>query len=348
MPKVSYQKKRILILRDMLLERTDEQHPLTMKEIQAYLSVNGVGAGSRIIQDDIRTLQVYGIDIIDGRKYYVASREFELPELKILADCVQASKFITEKKTEELIRKLGTLCSKHEAGQIRGSVYHNNSKSENEDIYRIIDIIQQAISADKRITFQYQQYSPTKQLSFRRNGKKYVASPCALVYNDENYYLVAAEGEHWLGVIKHFRVDKIKNVQIEKDSRSFNARRFNDADISDYLKQKFSMYDGNVTRVTLQFPNHLAGVVIDRFGRNTTITEAGEGYFQITVGVAVSPQFFGWIFGLGEEVKIISPAPVVQRMKDLLKDTYKTYTIPRNRRKNKDSSSDDDESSSNI
>lgn len=336
-------KERLLRLRELLLERTDENHYMTMEEILRILQ-----ADKRTIEQDIDTLIQAGMDIEKKPRpklsYAVLLRDFTLEEIKLLLDCVQVSKFLSQKKTDELTKKLCSLCSKYEAAQLSGQVHRNPVKSGNEGVYRYIDTVHRAIAEKLLLTFEYTQYLSTKEKRARHDGKIYVVCPVALIYAEENYYLLASEVEdtHFSRYkIKHFRIDRMEKVNVtdnfnSRESKSIHvgvkhyARKWN---IDDYTKQNFSMYGGKVERVTIQFPNYLAGVVIDRFGMDVHIIQTDKEHFRITELIAVSPQFFGWVFGLGKEVKIIEPKHVAKEMKDLLKDTYAVYTLRRNRKK---------------
>lgn len=340
--------ERLLLLRRLFLEETDENHYIKMEDIEKRLQ-----ADRRTIEQDIDNLIQSGMDIEKKPRpklaYAVLSRDFTLEEIKLLLDCVQVSKFLSEKKTEELTKKLCALFSRHEAAQLSGQVHRNHIKSGNEGVYLYIDMIHRAIAEKLLLTFQYTEYLPTKQKRARHDGKIYVVCPVALIYAEENYYLLATEVESTsfsYSKIKHFRVDRMEKVNTtdnydNMESKSIHvrvnhyARRWN---IEDYTKQNFSMYGGKVERVTMQFPNYLAEVVFDRFGMDVHITQTSKEHFQITESIAVSPQFFGWVFGLGKEVKIIEPKHVAQEMKDLLKDTYAVYTLHRNRKKKLESS----------
>lgn len=325
-------------MRRLFLTETDENHYITMEEIAQRLQ-----ADRRTIEQDIFALEQAGLDIEKKPRpklsYAVLSREFTLEEIKLLLDCIQVSKFLSEKKTEELTKKLCGLCSRYEAEQLKGQVHRNHVKSGNEGIYRYIDMIHRAIADKLLLSFQYIEYLPSKERRARHNGKDYVVSPCALIYAEENYYLLAVETDEVHSQdykIKHFRVDRMEKVDTLNKYDGRRAKSFcapHIEDIENYTKQNFSMYGGKVERVTIQFPNYLAGVVFDRFGLDVRITRAGKEHFRITEPIAVSPQFYGWVFGLGKEVKIIEPKQVAQEMKDLLKDTYAVYTIPRNRKK---------------
>lgn len=329
MPKQSNQKKRILLLREFLLERTDKSNPVSMSEIKTYLEHQDIFVESRTIRDDIETLKDTGLDINGERKYHVENREFELAELKLLVDCVQSSKFITEKKTNELLKKISLLCSKHEAQEIKGKVYCNRIKSMNESIHDNVSTIHEAIQKDNHISFKYLEYTINKEMQYRHNGKTYEVSPFALVYNEENYYLLAHEIDTY-EKIKHFRVDKMKDVRVVD---TLYGRRykgvFDKIDIAEYTKQNFSMYGGGAQRVTLQFSNSLIGVVIDRFGKDIVINKVDTNHFKLNVPVAISNQFFSWVFGFGGDAKILEPKPIVKQYKKMLKDVFDMYVVKR-------------------
>ena len=330
MPKATAQKQKLLALYQILYEYTDDTHGLTMSEILSKLEGRGIPAERRSIYDDIEILQNdFGFDI-EARKttttrYHLQSREFELSELKLLVDSVQASKFITEKKTLSLIKKLEALCSRHEARQIQGQVYLTNRvKSMNESVYYNTGDIHKAITEGKQITFQYLHYTITKELSFRRGGNRYQVSPFALICAEENYYLLAFDSK--TKKFKHFRVDRMKGIEITEEERD-GTEQFQEIDMAQYTKQTFSMFGGQKEWVTLEFSNHLIGVVIDRFGKDVFIRKADEKHFQISVEVAVSNQFFGWLFGLGRGARIIEPSSVVEKMEKLLDKVREKYEV---------------------
>jgi len=326
MPKSSGQKKKLLLIRDLLLERTDEKHSVQMSEIIKYLNQNDVEADSRSVRSDIELLENMGMDIGRENGYSILSRDFELSELKLLIDCVQVSKFITEKKTRELIDKLSHLCSKYEAPELKRQVYSNRIKTTNESVHINLSAIQEAIQHRESISFKYLQYTINKDMEFRHGGKVYTVNPIALIYSEDNYYLIAREDGGKAD--KHYRVDKMKNIEVQTVNTS-HSRRGRDIDVSKYTTENFSMYGGETERVTIQFSNALAGVVIDRFGKDIQIRKADEGHFIITVSVAVSPQFYAWVFGLGEGAKILEPKSVYKEMRKMLKDAHEMYVAKR-------------------
>lgn len=323
MPKNPNQKIKLLFILDMLQRETDENHLVTTQEIISMLKANDIIVERKTIYDDINCLIDYGYDIIQVKAringgYYLASRDFELPELKLLVDAVQSSRFITKKKSRELIQKLERLTSKHEASQLHRQVYVSDSaKAENESIYYNVDSIHKAIYDDVKINFTYLEWSVNKELVPKKQGKKYEVSPWALLWQDENYYLLAYDAE--AGLMKHYRVDKIGKVVPLAEKRA-GRDIFEKMNLADYVNQTFGMYGGELTNVTLQFPDRLIGVVMDRFGRDIIVKKRDDGFFTISVKAAISGQFFGWLAGIGKEVKIVSPLEVKEQYENWLKE----------------------------
>ena len=321
------QKLKILYLMQMLLEETDESHPLPMEQILANLAAHGICAERKSIYDDIESLRLYGLDIRMTKSrpsgYYVLSRRFELPELKLLVDSVQESQFITEKKTLQLIKKLESLCSRHEAYKMRRQVLVSGRiKHMNESIYYSVDAIHTGIAEDKKIRFRYFEYTPNKQKAYRHDGAYYCVSPFALTWNNENYYLIGYDGE--AACIKHYRVDRMERISVTEEARE-GKDAFSSHDMSVYTRRTFSMFGGEETRVDMEFENHLVGVVMDRFGKNAPLVKTDDAHFSVSAEVAVSPQFYAWIFGLGTGARITGPAQVVDGMKQMLKNVGGAY-----------------------
>ena len=303
-----------------LTEKTDAEHSVTTQEIIDYLALQGINAERKSIYTDIDLLIDYGMDIVknSGRSggYTLVSRQFELAELKLLVDAVQSSKFITTKKSRDLIGKLETLCSKYEAGQLhRQVVVTNRNKTVNENIYYNVDIIYNAIAENVKIQFQYFEWDVNKEMHLRRNGKVYEVSPWLLTWDDENYYLIAYDSE--AGIIKHYRVDKMLKIELSVEKRE-GKEQFQHFDIAAYSKKTFGMFAGKEETVTLRCDRSLTGVMIDRFGKDVAMRKIDENTIQARVNVAVSRQFFGWITGLGNIVKIEAPERVVEQYRDYL------------------------------
>lgn len=320
MPRTANQKTKLLYVMEALLHESDEAHPLSMEDLLRYLSEKGIRAERKSVYSDIETLQAFGLDIHGTRGrtagYYVGERDFELPEIKLLIDSVQSSKFITERKTMQLIRKLAGLTSVHEAALMKRQLFvKNRIKSMNESIYYNVDAIHQAIAEDKQIEFRYYSYTVTKEKKFRRNGRPYRVSPLALSWAEENYYLIAYEGE--AGKIKHFRVDKMDGIRVTERFRE-GQKLLRETDMAEYTRKNFSMFGGEEQTVTLRFSNRMIGVVIDTFGKDVPIFSVDADHFQIRATVAVSPQFFGWLFGLDGEAVITAPREVMDAFQQQL------------------------------
>lgn len=329
MPKGTKQKLKLLYLMKIFLEQTDDNHKLTTPELIAKLDNYGISAERKSIYDDVEALRDYGLDIIkeqEGKNhyYYVGSRQFQLPELKLLVDAVQSSKFITEKKSNELIGKLESLVSRHEAKELQHQVYVTGRvKTNNEKIYYSVDKIHAAISNDVKIRFHYFQWNVDKQKELRKDGAWYCISPWALSWDDENYYMVGFDSEG--NKIKHYRVDKMLDLELLEEKRE-GQEHFQKFDMANYAKQVFSMFGGQVQRVTMEFENSLVGVVIDRFGQDVILAKKDENHFTISVEVEVSPQFLSWIIALGKGAKVIAPDAVVQQMRDEARRLMETYS----------------------
>ena len=312
------QKQKMLYLMKIFSEETDDTHFLSMTEIIQKLADNGITADRKTLYVDFDELRKFGLDILMEKVgriycYHLGSREFELPELKLLVDAVQSAKSITDKKSRELIKKLEGLVSKYEARQLnRQVIISGRIKSMNESIYYNVDTLYEAIGADRQIRFKYVQWNIRKETSLRRDGVWYQVSPWALMWADENYYLVGYDAAD--DKIKHYRVDKMLKISLaaEKREGQDQYKKFN---MPRYTKSLFGMFGGEETRVTLEAENSMVGVLIDRFGKDIIISPVDGTRFRTTVTVAVSRQFLGWIIALGGGVKIIGPDEVTAQMR---------------------------------
>lgn len=321
------QKLKLLYIVQLLQERTDEEHPVTTQEIIDYLRTKGIAAERKSIYTDIELLTDYGLDIIRIKERpggcYLASRPFELAELKLLVDAVQASKFITTKKSRELIGKLEDLCSKSQARQLhRQVVVTNRNKAVNENIYYNVDMIYNAIAENVKIQFQYFEWSVNKEMRLRRDGSFYVVSPWLLSWDDENYYLIAYDDRS--GEIRHYRVDKMLKIGLRQEERD-GKEKFEDFDVAGYSRKTFGMFAGEEETVTLHCDSNLTGVMIDRFGKDVAMRKVDDDHIKARVNVAVSRQFFGWVAGLGAAVKIEAPDRVVVDYKNYLREILAQY-----------------------
>ena len=328
MPKGAGQKLKLYYLSQILQKKTDEEHALTMPEIIDLLAKEGVSADRKSIYDDFEALREIGYDIISEQKgrryeYHIVGKRFELAELMLLVDAIQSSKFITAKKSNELIKKITDMASEHEARQLkRQVVVQGRIKTMNESIYYNVDELHNAISDNRKITFEYMQWNLQKKME-RRNNKTYEVSPWALTWDDENYYLIgfdAAEDK-----IKHYRVDKMKNISLTNDRRE-GKDHFKEFDMASYAKKNFGMFGGEEVTVKLEFKDQMVGVLLDRFGKEIPIHPAKKKGWSVThVDVALSDQFLGWIFSLGADVKITGPKKVTDRFAAELAALQKLY-----------------------
>lgn len=332
MPKGKNQKFKLYRLAQIMLEQTDEEHYITMPEIMSALAEYEITADRKSIYADLKDLEELGIEI-DGERigsgyhYHVIGRNFELPELKLLVDAIQSSKFITERKTNALIKKLEKMVSKYDAQKLQRQVYVSGRiKTMNESIYYTVDAIHNAITENKKIKFQYYQWNVKKEMELRHNGAWYLISPWGLSWDDENYYLVGFDSK--TGKIKHYRVDKILRIQMSKEERE-GKEHFQKLDMADYAKKSFGMFGGKEQTVKLLVHNSLAGVIIDRFGKDIMMIPEDEQYFTVNVDVHISRQFLGWVFSLGEQVRILKPDEVVVEMKKEIKRLNQQYQLIR-------------------
>lgn len=329
MAKSANQKLKLLYLLKILSEKTDEDHCLSAQELINELSAYDIRAERKSIYDDIECLNFFGYDIVNvkarvGGGYYMASREFELPELKLLVDAVQASRFITQKKSRELIAKIEKLAGPYEGKQLQRQVFvAGRVKTENESIYYNVDRIHKAIQDNTPITFTYLEWNVKKELQPKRAGKKYRISPWALTWQDENYYLIAYDEE--AGKIKHFRVDKMNRItQLEDDKRK-GMEEFKSMDLGEYTSRIFGMFGGKEQVVTLQLPEPMIGIILDRFGKDVDIRSREGELVSVRVKAAVSSQFYGWLTGIGKDVSILAPEDVKQGYIDFLVQILDNY-----------------------
>lgn len=329
MAKSENQKLKLIYLMDKFLKDTDEEHGITMQDILSYLDSNDIKAERKSIYDDIETLRFYGFDIImekkDRKAYYkLASRDFELAELKVLVDLVQVSKFLTPNKTNQLIKKLEALTSKYEAVELQRQVHViNRVKNPNEKIYLLVDKLHDAIHKSVQVEFQYANWNLKKELMPKHDGKTYKVSPWALTWDDENYYLIGYDEEETK--IKHFRVDKIQSLEVKEEERH-GKELFEKFDPATYSKKTFGMYGGDEKRVKLKVDNSLVGVIIDRFGTDIMIIpDNANDCFTVNVDVAISNQFIGWLIGLSDGVEVIAPESLRSDIKDIAHNIIKKY-----------------------
>ena len=311
------QKLKMLYLVKIFSEETDDSHALSLQEIVDRLEAYGVNAERKTLYKDFGELEKFGLEILSeqsGRNvlYHLATRRFELPELKLLVDAVQGSRFITEKKSRQLIKKLESLASIYEAQRLQRQVLITGRiKAMNESIFYNVDMLHEAINADRQIRFQYFQWNVRREQELRHGGEWYRISPWCLLWDDENYYLVAYDAND--RKIKHYRVDKILRLSITDKPRE-GKQQFKEFDAAKYTRSLFGMYGGKLTRVTLEGRSNMVGPLIDRFGKDITIQPIDDDTFTASVEVSASRHFIAWIIALGDGVRITGPKSLVEDM----------------------------------
>lgn len=328
MPRTANDKLKLLYLKRILEEKTDEYNALTAQELISALAFYDIKVERKTIYADIELLRHFGLDIELKRGktpgYYLASRTFELPELKLLVDAAQSAYFITGNKSKELIRKLSSFTSVAQAGQLERQVHiAGRPKTFNEALYYSVDAIHAAIHQATQIQFQYFDYNIKKQRVYRKDGGLYQCTPVALFWNEDKYYLIAFSSEH--GELRHYRVDRMNNVTaLEEPADNFDKANF---DSAKYAKKLFGMFNGETVRATLSFENSLVSVVLDHFGSDIHMRDINDGWFAITVDVSASPVFFSWMFQFGARARIESPDTLIASMRELLIEHINQYSI---------------------
>ena len=317
------QKFKFSYLMQIMLEKTDDEHGLTINQILEELERYDVTAERKSIYEDFRDMtEKFGVEIIKeqvGREtfYHVGARQFELAEVKLLIDAIQSSKFISERKSRELIKKIKGFVSEYQANQLQRQIFvQGRIKTMNESIYYSVDEIHNAIAHNRKIKFKYFHWQPDKSQYILHGGDYFKVSPWSLTWDDEYYYLVAFDD--YDKKCKHYRVDKMIKPQMIEERRE-GEDEFRDLDMAVYSKATFGMYGGEKKRVKIYFHNKMSGVFIDRFGKDVTFMPVDEKHSEFNVDVFISPQFYGWIFGLGKDVKVIGPQEVVDEMKEQAK-----------------------------
>ena len=311
MPKARGQKLKLMYLYKFLFEQSDENHPIATAELVSALHACGIPAERKSIYSDLAALEEFGVDI--GRShgspagYFINSRAFSVPELQLLANAVASSKFITEKKSQELIRKITSLTNVQTAGRINRQIYIlNRRKHVNEQIYYNIDRIHDAVSESREITFRYFDYTLSKEKRYRRGGEPYTATPYALCWDDDNYYMIAYYPRY--DAISNFRVDRMDYIALGEYRAPDERRR--SFSIAEYTQGLFSMFGGEKLLARLEFSAHLIGAVLDRFGRDVAVERTGEDRFAVCADIVVSPAFWGWLFQFGADARVLGPEPL--------------------------------------
>ena len=318
MPEENYQKIKLLKIMEILRQETDEEHPMTKVELAARLVAMNVSCSPRSLIRDIKLLNEQGYEIMERlvgheKAYFVCDRSFSVPELKILIDAVQAAGFVTEKKTGELVDKIAALGGSHRAAILKGNIVKfNTHKHTNETIYYTVGFIEDAIQRNKKIIFRYFDLDENGQKVYRRDGHHYVVEPVALVFNEDNYYLIVYSEKH--DGTANYRVDRIDSVEIIDDPISDKARSLR-RKVARYTEEAFKMFNGQQETVTLRFADKLIGPVLDKFGEDTKMTRVDDHTIEATVQVRIAPTFWGWLFQFGTDMDIVAP--------EALKEEYK-------------------------
>ena len=326
MAKSDNQKLKILYIWDYLQRNSHDEKLVRTKELIAMLDrEHNIACDRKTVYSDIAALQDYGVDIISvpGKNggYYIASRNFELPELKLLIDAVQSSRYLTEKKSRELIEKLCTQCNEHDASLMRRNVLVSGRvKSMNETIYYNVDSIQEAITQNKQITFRYFDWDLGCKRRYRE--KEYLASPYGLCQDNENCYLLAYSERHG---ITSYRIDRMSDIKVCRERRTPCPELTGKA-LHDHANRLFQMFAGDATTVKLRFHKDLLNVVIDRFGKETMLIPDGPEHFTFTVNIAVSPMFLSWVIGFGRKAQILYPQSVVEQCRALCLEAMEQHT----------------------
>ena len=321
MPDPKFQKIKLLKIWEILNRKTDEQHPITTQELIAELNLLGITADRRTIYTDIDSLQEFGYEIQNKRRnhdmvYWLPKRQFDLPEIKIIMDCIHSSKFVTASKTEELIDKLADLGGSGRGDLLkRNAVHFNAVKHSNESIYEIVDVLERAIESKKKVSFNYFLLNQSGERVYKHNNKLYVEEPLAMVCNDGNYYLLCYHSEEeYENHIKTFRVDRIDNISLSEEDISKEGKTAL-RKAKQYSLQAFKMYGGPLRRVTLKFDESLIGVIYNKFGEKTVIKKSGDK-FTASVQVQISPTFWGWLMQFPTTMKIKSPQDLKEQYRD--------------------------------
>lgn len=319
MPQENYQKLKLLKIMEILRRETDEDHPITKATLSAKLVSMNISCNIRSLNRDIKLLNEQGYEIMERlvgheKGYYVCDRSFSVPELKILIDAVQAASFVTEKKTSELIEKIAALGGSHRAAILKGNlVKFNTRKHSNESVYYTVGFLEDAIKQNKKVAFKYFDVIGNSQRAYRKDGDEYITEPVALVFNEDNYYLIAYSEKY--ENTTNYRVDRIDSVRILEEGVSDTARSLR-RKVAKYTEEAFKMFDGDQEAVTIRFADKLIGPVLDKFGEDTNMTRVDDHNLEATVKVRIAPTFWGWLFQFGADMGIVEPMALKEEYKN--------------------------------
>lgn len=310
------QKIKLLKLMELLQQETDEQHPLRASEICSRLVSIGISCDRRTLTKDINVLNEQGFEVMSvmmghEKGYYIEDRSFSVPELKILIDAVQAATFITDKKTNELINKIAALGGSHRAEILKSNIVcFNTRKHSNESIYYSVNYLEDAIEKKKKVIFRYYDLNENGEKVYRREGHHYVVEPIALIFNEDNYYLICYSAKH--DNTANYRIDRMDSVKLIDEDVCEKALVLRES-VAGYTDQVFKMYGGQPENITIEFNDRLIGVVYDKFGEDTKMLRLSDHTCAATVKVQVSPTFWGWLFQFGDQMKLRSPETLVEQ-----------------------------------
>lgn len=317
-------KRRVLVLINYLYEHTDEKHQITSDDLVAYLKNSGVPANKKTLKSDLDLMVEAGFDIVTvsskPNRYFWGNRQFEMPELKLLIDAVTSSRFITEKKSRELVKKLTELASVNQRDELRRHLHGAGGrfKAKNENIYYTVNDINEAINKRRRIAFRYFEYDGNKNRVYRNDGNEYELSPYDLIWNNDFYYVVGYSREH--DNVSTFRVDRVEKVEVLKERA---VKKPADYKVENYSTSIFEMFEGEKVSVKLECKNELMKYVIDRFGEEVETKPKGNDRFIATINVSLSPNFYAWVFRFEGGMKIISPKNAVSKIKEMANEILK-------------------------
>ena len=319
----NHQKIKLLKLMELLKQETDEHHPLSTSEICNCLGMMGISCDRRTLARDIALLYEQGFEVMwcrSGKEkaYYIEDRSFSIPELKILIDAVQAANFITDKKSAELIDKISALGGSHQADILKGNlVCFNTRKHSNETIYYSIGYLEEAIQKQSKVLFRYYDLDEYGEKIYRRDGHRYVVEPVALVFHEDNYYLVIYSAKH--DGTANYRVDRMDSVEVLDEPVSQKALNLR-SELAGYTERVFKMYGGQSVDILIEFEDKLIGAVYDKFGEHTKMIRTSEHKCAATVKVQVSPTFWGWLFQFGKKMRILSPTSLIEQQHNMISE----------------------------
>lgn len=327
MSKSENQKLKPLVLMEILRMHSDEDHPLSTNKIIQMLSEYGIETGRKALYDDIRLLNSYGYEVLCQKAktnlYYVVDRKFDVAELRLLMDAVQSANTITEKKTAELTSKIADLAGFNRAQILRKNVvFADTAKHSNESIFYTIDTIDRALNEGKKVSFVYFDLDSHGDRAYRKNGDRYVVNPVAMVFNDGRYYLTAYNDKYLN--LSNYRIDRMDKAEMLEETRT-PADCVKDFNVNKHRKQAFSMFVGELTRVTFAINKSVLDVIFDKFGEKTKFIAIDENTYKFSAQVQVSKAFFGWLAGLGGNIKIIAPTPVASDYVKYLSEIVSAY-----------------------